>query len=71
MRRKPWPSSRSLPRFGSEEQELAFWERHDVPWDDEAQWEGVPGPEIQAYGALADRPLPAPARARRGGVRYR
>jgi hypothetical protein len=42
MTRKPWPSNKPLPRFASEQEELAFWERHDVPWDDEAQWEEVP-----------------------------
>lgn len=31
MTRKPWPSNKPLPRFASEEEELAFWERHDVP----------------------------------------
>jgi thiamine monophosphate synthase len=30
--------------------ELAFWERHDVPWDGEAQWEEVPGPVVAIGG---------------------
>jgi hypothetical protein len=50
MTRKPWPSNKPLPRFASEEEELAFWERHDVPWDDEAQWEEVPGPVVAIGG---------------------
>jgi hypothetical protein len=50
MTRKPWPSNKPLPRFASEEEELAFWERHDVPWDDEAHWEEVPGPVVAIGG---------------------
>jgi hypothetical protein len=50
MTRKPWPSNKPLPRFASEEEELAFWERHDVPWSDEAQWEEVPGPVVAIGG---------------------
>jgi hypothetical protein len=46
MKRKPWPSNKPLPRFATEEEELAFWEHHDVPWDDEADWEEVPGPVV-------------------------
>ena len=51
MTRKPWPSNKPLPRFASEGEELAFWERHDVTWDDEAQWEEVPGPVVAIGGA--------------------
>ncbi len=50
MTRKPWPSNKPLPRFASEEEELAFWERYDVPWEDEAQWEEVPGPVVAIGG---------------------
>jgi hypothetical protein len=46
MTRKPWPANKSLPRFATGEEELAFWERHDVPWDDAANWEEVPGPVV-------------------------
>jgi hypothetical protein len=46
MTRKPWPANKPLPRFASEEEEFAFWERHDVPWDDAANWEEVPGPVV-------------------------
>lgn len=50
MTRKIWPSNKPLPRFASEEEELAFWQRHDVPWDDEAQWKEVPGPVVAIGG---------------------
>lgn len=53
MTRKPWPSKKPLPRFATEEKELAFWARHDVPWDDHAQWEEVPGPVV---GIAATKP---------------
>jgi hypothetical protein len=46
MTRKPWPANRPLPRFATEEEELAFWERHDVPWDDAATSEEVSGPVV-------------------------
>jgi hypothetical protein len=46
MTRKPWPANKPLPRFASEEEELAFWERHDVPWSGAAHWEEVPGPVV-------------------------
>jgi hypothetical protein len=45
-----WPSNKPLPRFASEEEELAFWKRHDVPWNDEAQWEEVAGPVVAIGG---------------------
>lgn len=51
MTRKPWPSNKPLPRFASEEQELAFWRRHDVAWDEEAQWEALRGPVVAIGGA--------------------
>jgi hypothetical protein len=44
MTRKLWPANKPLPRFATEKEELAFWERHDVPWNDAADWEQVPGP---------------------------
>jgi hypothetical protein len=50
MTRKPWPTNKPLPRFASEDEELAFWERHEVPWDDEAQWEEVRGPVVAIGG---------------------
>lgn len=50
MTRKPWPGNKPLPRFASKEEELAFWERYDVPWDDEAHWEEVPGPVVAIRG---------------------
>ena len=46
MTRKPWPANKPLPRFATEQEELAFWERHDVPWDDAATSEEVPGPVV-------------------------
>ncbi len=46
MTRKPWPANKPLPRFATEAEELAFWERHDVPWDDAATSEEVPGPVV-------------------------
>jgi|HubBroStandDraft_1064217.scaffolds.fasta_scaffold18550_3 hypothetical protein len=46
MTRKPWPANKPLPRFATEAKELAFWERHDVPWDDAATSEEVPGPVV-------------------------
>jgi hypothetical protein len=46
MSRKTWPSNKPLPRFASEAEELAFWETHDVPWDDDAEAEEVPGPAV-------------------------
>jgi len=55
MTRKPWPSNKPLPRFASEDKALAFWERHDVPWDDEAQWEEVPGPVVAIGGTKPRR----------------
>jgi hypothetical protein len=50
MTRKPWPASKPLPRFASEEEELTFWERNDVPWDDAATSEKVPGPVVAIGG---------------------
>ena len=71
MTRKPWPSNKPLPRFASGEEELAFWERHDVPWDDEAQWEKVPGPVV-AIGATKPKAihvvLPPSQEARLGRI---
>jgi hypothetical protein len=46
MTRQPWPSHKPLPRFATEELELAFWERRDVQWDDTANCEEVPGPVV-------------------------
>jgi hypothetical protein len=46
MTRKPWPANKPLPRFATEQQELTFWERHEVPWDDTANWEEVSGPVV-------------------------
>jgi hypothetical protein len=54
MRRTPWPRGRPLPRFTNEEDEVAFWERHDVRWDDRAEAEEVPGPAVTI---AATRPL--------------
>jgi hypothetical protein len=69
MTRKAWPSNKPLPRFATEEVELAFWERHDVTWDDAANWEEVPGPVV-AIGATRPRAirvvLPASQEARLG-----
>jgi hypothetical protein len=71
MTRKPWPANKPLPRFATEEEELAFWERHDVPWDDAATSEEVPGPVV---AIAATRPkairvtLPASQEARLGRI---
>ena len=46
MRRTPWPRKKPLPTFANEQEELAFWERHDVPWDDSATSEEVAGPVV-------------------------
>jgi hypothetical protein len=46
MTRKPWPATKPLPRFATEQDELAFWERHDVPWSDAGNSEEVPGPVV-------------------------
>jgi hypothetical protein len=48
MKRKTWPSKKPLPRFASDAEEVAFWEAHDVPWDDEAEGEEVSGPTVVA-----------------------
>ena len=71
MNRKPWPANKPLPRFATEEEELAFWERHDVPWNDAAHWEEVPGPVV---AIAATRPkairvvLPPSQEARLGRI---
>jgi hypothetical protein len=67
MTRKPWPSNKPLPRFASEQEELAFWERHDVAWDDEAQWEEVPVVAIGGTKPKAIRVVLPPSQEARLG----
>jgi hypothetical protein len=50
MNRKPWPPHKPLPRFATEADELAFWKRYDVPWDDQAG-EEVPSAAVAIDGA--------------------
>ena len=43
MIRKPWPKDRTLPQFDSYEDELSFWDRYYIPWNDDAYSEAVGG----------------------------
>jgi hypothetical protein len=56
MTRKLWPSKKPLPRFTMEDKERAFWATHDVPWDDQAEWEEVRGPVV-GIGATKPKTL--------------
>lgn len=51
MSKRPWPKGKPLPHFASYEEELAFWERYDLP-DDETGWEAVPGPAVLDASAV-------------------
>jgi hypothetical protein len=68
MNRKTWPSKKQLPRFASYADELVFWEKYDVPWDDDAKSEHVRGPAVIVRAAKAPRggfrvSLPGPQHA--------
>jgi len=66
MRRKTWPSNKALPRFSSEAEELTFWETHDVPWDERAEAEEVPGPTVAIAAKTVKVTLPARQQAALG-----
>jgi hypothetical protein len=57
MTRKIWPSKKPLPRFATEAEELAFWDAHDVPWNDEAEGEEVRGPAVSLAASKRPRTL--------------
>jgi hypothetical protein len=55
MTRKIWPSKKPLPRFATYEDEIAFWERYDVAWDEDGEWGEVTGPDTAVTSTKAKK----------------
>jgi hypothetical protein len=53
MSRKAWPKGKTLPHFATYDEELAFWERYYVPWNEGAYSEAVGGPRAPRAAARA------------------
>jgi hypothetical protein len=55
MTRKIWPGKKPLPHFATYEDEIAFWERYDVAWDEDGEWGEVTGPDTATTATKAKR----------------
>lgn len=70
MKKTTWPRGKRVPKFHSYEDEVAFWQQHELEDDaDEAGWEEVPREEGIGLDAAEVRALKRLARRRGLSVR--